>query len=132
MHDPLLWQILAGVVSAPTLAILIRWARSLTDAGARARAKAADASTKIEAARAQQLADLHAEMRAHRVTRDAEILSMAVECARLREDAQADREAAQAFELQSVRDRGTIQRLGEEAERLRRELIECRKFSRLD
>jgi len=124
------WQILSGVLTAPVALQLILWIRSLTGARAKARAKTLDAAAKIEAGKAQQLADLHAEIRSHRVTRDAEILALAVECAKLREDVEHHSEKAQAFELQAVRDRGTIQRVSEENERLKRELADCRRMTR--
>lgn len=132
-------EILVGILSPPVAIQLVMWFRRLTDSTTKAKAKARDAAAKIEAAREQRIADLHAEIRHHRVTRDAEIVTLNRDIAlrdekieRLREDAVALSETAQRFEVQAAYDRGTIQRLSEEAERLRRELAACRKLTRFD
>lgn len=130
-------QVLIAILSLPATAQLITWAMKLTDRKTRAAAKERDAAAKIEAAREQRIADLHAEIKHHRVTRDAEIVTLNRDIAlrdekieRLHEDVQHHSEKAQQFELQAVRDRGTIQRLSEEAERLKRERDDSRRLTR--
>ena len=141
-------QVLIAILSLPATAQLITWAMKLTDRKTRAAAKERDAKAKAdaeaaraeaakEAAREQRIADLHAEIKHHRITRDAEIVTLNRDIAlrdekieRLREDAVALSETAQAFEVQAAYDRGTIQRLTEEAQRLRRELDDSRRLTR--
>ena len=142
------WQIVSLLVSGPSGVILLKWIHSLTGSAAKAKAKALDVAAKAnaeakrleaakEAAREKEASELRAEIRSHRVTRDAEILALAVECAKLREDSAHDREKAQSFEVQAAYDRGTLQRLAETVEardatvaRLERELADCRRIMR--
>ena len=124
MTSLLLWKALAGLASAPTSIIVVKWLLERLGVNAQREAKEADRREKERAAD-------RAEMRAHRATRDAEFVAMTVEVVRLREDVLHCSEKAQALELQAVRDRGTIQRLSEEAERLKRERDDSRRLTRL-